>query len=214
MEHLDKDKATIAAYDRLAQVYQDKFMDMDLYDDTYDAFFDLLPQSGASVLDVGCGPGMITRYLYRKRPDFQFLGIDAGPNMIALAKANVPEARFEVMDARAIGTLPEKFDGIISGFCLPYLSISECNQFFADTHSLLHSGGILYFSVIEDSASKSGWESSSDGKAQFHVYYHEADYLLEGVRANGFEVVDVMRKSYPKGEGKYLLNLIVLARKI
>ena len=40
------------------------------------------------VLEIACGPGNITKYISRLRPDFQITAIDLSPNMIELAKAN------------------------------------------------------------------------------------------------------------------------------
>src|SRR5690606_4608879 len=95
------------------------------------------------------GPGNITRYLLAKRPDFTIDAIDIAPNMIELAKQNNPTANFEVMDCRGIAGISKKYDGIICGFCMPYLSKSDCGQLIADSANLLKDNGILYFSTIE-----------------------------------------------------------------
>lgn len=50
-------KRTIETYDSVAINYEEKFMDMDLYDDTYDYFCSLL-KNESKVLDIGCGPGI------------------------------------------------------------------------------------------------------------------------------------------------------------
>ncbi|PWI31618.1 hypothetical protein DI383_02820 [Flavobacteriaceae bacterium LYZ1037] len=61
-------------------------MDFDLYNDTFDAFFDVLPEANASVLDIGCGSRNITKYLLSKNPKLQITGADLSKNIIALAK--------------------------------------------------------------------------------------------------------------------------------
>lgn len=45
------------------------------------------------IVDVGCGSGVLAREL--TRDGFDVLGIDSSPAMIALARRNAPEARFE-----------------------------------------------------------------------------------------------------------------------
>ena len=85
---MDTYKETFVTWNKVAKLYQDKFMDLDLYNDTYDTFCDQVNIRNATILDIGCGPGKITKYLLNKRPDFRIEGIDISPNMIELAKKN------------------------------------------------------------------------------------------------------------------------------
>lgn len=93
-----------------------------MYNDTYDRFYELVEKLNPAILEIGCGPGNITKYLSAKRPDFRIEAIDVAPNMIELAKANMPTAHFRVMDCREMGRLPSTYDAIIAGFCLSYFS--------------------------------------------------------------------------------------------
>jgi 2-polyprenyl-3-methyl-5-hydroxy-6-metoxy-1,4-benzoquinol methylase len=197
---MDHYKYTFQTWDQLASQYQDKFMDLDLYNDTYDLFCEAVEIHNAKILDIGCGPGNITKYLLFKRPDFKIEGIDIAPNMIHLAKINNPTADFKIMDCREIDTYASTVDAIVCGFCMPYLSKTDCEKFINDCAALLTSGGILYFSTIEDAHTKSGYETSSDGKHSMFVYYHEEGYLQEALKQNGFLMIHKRRKHYPKGE--------------
>lgn len=47
---------------------------------------------GATVLDVGTGPGQLLVELGRRRPDLRITGIDLSPDMVALAGDNVRRA--------------------------------------------------------------------------------------------------------------------------
>ncbi len=49
---MDQYRQTAQTWDKLAQAYQDKFMDLDLYDHTYDAFCDALPDPHSRGLDM------------------------------------------------------------------------------------------------------------------------------------------------------------------
>jgi len=55
----------------------------------------------AAVVDLGCGPGNLTRLLAERWPDADVLGVDSSPEMIAKADATVSGVRFEVGDLRA-----------------------------------------------------------------------------------------------------------------
>ncbi|MBK9016952.1 MAG: class I SAM-dependent methyltransferase [Saprospiraceae bacterium] len=204
----------LKVWDNLAAVYQDKFMDMELYNDTYNAFIQLLEKPKSQIFEIGCGPGNITRYLLTKRPDFQITGIDMAPNMVELAKKNNPTAQFMVMDCREIDSLDNHhYDAIVCGFCLPYLSKEETAKLIRDSAALLNDGGLFYCSAIEDDYEKSGYETSSDGRFKIYVYYHEADFLEASLKESGFELVDVKRKIYPKPGGVIATHLILIARK-
>ncbi|MBI1227908.1 MAG: methyltransferase domain-containing protein [Bacteroidetes bacterium] len=200
-------------WDNIANIYNDKFMDLDLYDDTYDAFIQSINKPNASIFEIGCGPGNITRYFLRKQPDFNITGIDLSSNMIELAKQNNPNAKFEVMDCRDIDRINEKYDGIVCGFCLPYLSKEETAKLVKDCANLLNQEGLLYLSAIEDDYKKSGYETSSDGRFKMFVYFHQADFLEECFSKNGFELMEIKRKIYPKPGDRKDTHLIYIARK-
>ena len=99
---MDKTKNTIRIFDAFAEGYSDKFMDLDLYHHSFDRLCTAITRQGAKVLELGCGPGNITRYLLQKRPDLQILGVDIAPNMLVLAQEHNPTARFQEMDCRNI----------------------------------------------------------------------------------------------------------------
>lgn len=202
----DRTKVTVDTYNRIAQIYQDKFMDMDLYNETYNRFCSRVSKQGASVFEVACGPGNITRYLLNKRPDFKIEATDLAPNMLALAEKNVPGAAFRLMDCRDIGSLPGTYDGIICGFAMPYLSKEECVQFIRGSALKLNSGGILYCSVIEDAYENSRMQVSSNGEFSMYIYCHEAGYLLRALAENGFTATEEFRISYP-GNATHLVLL-------
>ena len=105
---MDRYKETFDTWNKVASIYQDKFMDMALYNDTYDYICNSIAKPKAKLLEIGCGPGNITKYLLSKRPDFDIFGIDIAPNMIELAKKNNPTANFDIMDSRQINNLNQK----------------------------------------------------------------------------------------------------------
>jgi cyclopropane fatty-acyl-phospholipid synthase-like methyltransferase len=209
---MDNYKHTFQTWDQLASQYQEKFMDLALYNDTYDLFCQEIETRNARVLEVGCGPGNITKYLLSKRPDLQIEAIDISPNMIKLAQANNPTADFKLMDCREIDTFTIPVDAIVCGFCMPYLSKEDTEKFIKDSAALLTKGGTLYFSTIEGSYARSGYETSSDGKHKMFVHYYEEAYLQEILKQNGFHLVHLERKQYPKKE-EITTHLIFIARK-
>jgi len=207
---MDQTPNTIHVFNKLANVYQDKFMDVSLYHDSLDIFCANLPQN-ATVLELACGPGNITKYLLQKRPDLKITGTDLAPNMIELAKVNNPNAEFQLLDVKAINTINTKFDAVLCGFGLPYLSKDEAIQFIADSSKQLNSNGILYISTMEDDYSKSGLKTGSTGDAMYQNF-HEATYLTKALEENDFKIIDLSRKHYLHNE-QDTTDLIILATK-
>ena len=145
-------------------------MDLDLYNDTYDYICDLIEKPKARLLEIGCGPGNITKYLLSKHPDFDIFGIDIAPNMVKLAERNNPTATFAVMDSREISKLNTKYNGIIAGFCLPYLSQAESGKLIVDSYDLLNQNGFIYLSFVEGNPDDSDFKIGSGGRVYF--YFH------------------------------------------
>lgn len=93
-------------------------MGLDLYKDTFDFFLELLPIN-AKVLELGCGPGNVVKYLKRKRSDLDILVIDLAPEMIKEAQKQNPDSDFELLDIRNADQIKQEFNAIIAAFCLP-----------------------------------------------------------------------------------------------
>ncbi len=175
---MDRYLETFETWNKVASLYQDKFMDLDLYNETYNFICNSISKDKAKLLEVGCGPGNITKYLLSKRPDFNIFGIDIAPNMIELAKKNNPTASFELMDCRLISKLKGKYDGIICGFCVPYLSLTDIAKLIKDCYNLLNEKGLIYISFVEGEPSKSGFQVSSSGD-RIYFYFHILDQLTK-----------------------------------
>jgi ubiquinone/menaquinone biosynthesis C-methylase UbiE len=212
MSKIEPDRETIDTWNKVATLYEDKFMNLTIYDHTYQIFLELASKTGSSVLDVGCGPGNITRYLLDKRPDLKITGVDAAPRMIELARKNNPSAKFMEMDCRRINSVREKFNGVVIGFCLPYLSESDCMKLIADCYSLLEDEGILYLSFVSGEPHQSGYQTGSNGQRMF-FYYHTSADLQKMLLENGLVIVNTMKVNYTKSPDLTEEHTVIIARK-
>lgn len=208
---MNKYKETFDTWNNIASLYQDKFMDLDLYNDSYDYICNAVTKQKAKLLDIGCGPGNITKYLLSKRPDFDIFGIDIAPNMIELAKVNNPTANFEVMDSRHINKLDTKYDGIICGFCLPYLSSTESNELVSTSYDLLNENGLIYLSFVEGDPSKSDFKVGSGGRVYFQ--FHNLDDLKAQLIKFKFEEIETFKVKYKTSETEFDIHTILTAKK-
>ena len=210
---MDNYKITHDTWNKVAAIYQEKFMYLDLYNDTYDIFCKLIPKKDADILEIGCGPGNITKYLLAARPGFRIMANDVAPNMIELAKINNPTVEFEIMDCRNIENVNSKFDGIMCGFCMPYLSKEDNCKLLKDCSQLLHTGGIFYFSTIKGDYNRSGFEAASTGDKAYVYYYNKEDFNDVLIK-NGFRLLQLIEKTITKNDGKEDINQVFISEKM
>lgn len=213
MDLTNQNKETFKTWNKVAKMYEDKFMYMDIYNESYDFFHNALNKNDASILEIGCGPGNITKYLLNKQPALHVLGIDVAPNMITRAQKNNPTATFKVMDARNIASLHENFDGIIAGFVLPYISKQELKEFLADCINLLNHKGIAYFSFVEGDATESGYKTGSSGD-RVYFNYHHLEFLTSLLLSNKLNVIKTFHINYRPSTDNAEVHTVLIAKKV
>jgi len=86
----------------------------------------LVDRAAGRLIDLGCGPGDICVRLARALPSWHITGLDAGPNMLALARAAIGRAgqdrRIELLEARLPDDCPAgHFDAVVSNSLLHHL---------------------------------------------------------------------------------------------
>lgn len=209
---MDHSQHAASIFNKYAESYQERFMDVSMYNESLDFLLQELPDN-ATLLDVACGPANISKYLLDKNTTFSVSGIDLSENMISLAQTNIPSGKFEVMDARDIQKINRKFDVVISGFCFPYLNKEEAVSFIHDSKNCLNNEGLLYLSTMENDYSTSGLERGSKGD-EMMMHYHEEGYLKEALINNSFEVLHTHRITTTMTNGKKVVDLIIIARLI
>ena len=185
---------TSNSWNRVAKRYEEKFMDIDLYDETYDLFLKNLADS-SHVLDIGCGPGNISTYLLNKNSTLSITGVDLSANMIELAKKKIPEGAFEVLDVRDVGTLEKIFQGIVCGFCIPYLAINDVQKLLVECYEMLAPGGVFYLSFVDGKEEQSGYITGSSGDSMY-FYYHDLPSILGQLKNIGFSTCTHIQIEY------------------
>ncbi len=209
---MNKYKETFNTWNKLAGQYAEKFMDLPIYNASYDFICETIQTKNAKLLEIGCGPGNITKYLLSKRPDFKILGLDVAPNMIEIARKSNPAATFEVKDVRMLEDLNDRYDGVIGGFCLPYLSSEDTEKLINDAYNLLNKEGLLYLSFVDGDPSASKVMTGSTGDKMFFNYHRLSDIkgLLE---KNNFVNIRSMEVEFQRSENSKELHTIVTSEK-
>lgn len=199
-------------WDSLANQYMQKFMDLDIYNESYNLFCELVEKKDARILEIGCGPGNICKYMSSIRPDFHFLETDASPEMIKLSKQNNDQQEFLVLDAREIKKLDSKFDGIVCGFCIPYLDKAAVQELIENARALLYRNGVLYLSAIEGDYQNSVEQTGSDGKYSLFVHYYNMEFLLKLLSSQQFAIMNTEKIEYRRNESETETHWIIQAK--
>jgi trans-aconitate 2-methyltransferase len=78
----------------------------------------LAPRPGERILDLGCGPGQLTKKIAESGAEV--VGLDASPEMIGQARQNYPELRFVLQDAAHM-QFENEFDAVFSNAALHWM---------------------------------------------------------------------------------------------
>ncbi|GAH11656.1 unnamed protein product, partial [marine sediment metagenome] len=100
---------------------------------------------GGKILDVGCGPGIETKFIMDR--GFKYEGIDLSQNMLEIAKKKNPTATFQIMDMRELKYPNNNFSGIMALESLIHFPKYEVYTIITDFHRMLKSRGVLLLAL-------------------------------------------------------------------
>jgi len=196
---MSDDHETITVYDAKADDYAEAFSEA-ARSKALSRFMDLLP-AGASVLDLGCGPGAHAAALHAN--GFQVTAMDASAAMVEKARAHqgvvVRKAGFaQLYETRA-------YDGVWANFSLLHAPRADLPGHLARIATALKPGGLFHIGM------KTGEGEQRDALGRFYTFY-TLDELHRLLNTAGFEVFHET-----EGKGKGLAGTIdpwveVLAR--
>ncbi|MFC7326186.1 class I SAM-dependent methyltransferase [Marinactinospora rubrisoli] len=144
-----------AFYDTIAADYADMARD-DLETKPLDramlaAFAELTRSTNAGpVADLGCGPGRVTAHLHSLGVDA--FGVDLSPAMVALARREHPDLRFEEGSITRLGLADGSLSGIVAWYSIIHTPPERLPEAFAEFHRVLAPGGhlLLAFQVGDE----------------------------------------------------------------
>ena len=107
-------------------------------------------QDAQSVLDIGCGTGLLTYAIAAKYPKAELVGIDASEEMIAVAqKKRCPKnCQYKAALAEAIPFEDGKFDVVVSALFFHHVNKSLKQKVFQEIKRVLKPNGILVIADI------------------------------------------------------------------
>ncbi|MEP5764647.1 MAG: class I SAM-dependent methyltransferase [Halieaceae bacterium] len=175
---------------RLYQELDNKPADRQLLDKLAAA----LKESGPCV-DLGCGPGHVTRYLHEHGVDIS--GIDLSDKMVKQARKLNPGIRFARGDMRALKVADDHWSAIVALYSLIHIPPAELLDTLLEFQRVLEPGGALLiaFHVGQGTVHLEDWW---EHKVELDFYHHRTLDVLMLMQQAGFaEVSTYQRDPYP-----------------
>jgi len=207
---MDRMTKTITAYDKNCVAFENKFMEYPPYIKKIREFINLL-EPGMKVLDLGCGPGNVSRQLMLSGKEFIIKGIDLSEEMIKLSRENAPSGDFSCQDIREVSFKDQSFDVIILSFCIVHLTDMEMVPLLQKVSKYMRKEGKLYLSFME--GKKDGFERTSFSKEEIYFYYHSADSVEKLLKDNSLSIIKVTKQDYPENDGYITTDVFIFAEK-
>ena len=195
------DRETLDVYDARAADYADRFDKDEQIDTQLRHFLDLLP-SGATLLDLGCGPGRTAGIMAKAGHDVT--ATDASAEMIALATRRPGvTARQETFDDLAGSEL---YDGIWANFSLLHATRTDLPRHIAAIAHALKPGGLFHIGM------KTGRNTSRDKLGRRYTYVTDTELtgLLTGA---GLTPIATWTGEGPGLSGEVSPWIVIQARK-
>ena len=95
-----------------------------------------------SVLDVGCGVGLMSRYVGEHFGELH--GVDIAPGVVERAAENFPRGKFQLYDGKSIPFDQQSFDVAFTVCVLHHVPPAQWPSLVAEMARVLKPGGLLY----------------------------------------------------------------------
>lgn len=135
-----------AAYDVVAADYASHFPDAGAEAPSDLAMLDAFAAAvrdagGGQVLDAGCGPGRMSRYLADRGADVT--GVDLSPGMVAQARQRHPDLAFAVASIAQLPYPDGTFAGVMLWYSIIHTPTSEQPRLIAEARRVVRPGGVV-----------------------------------------------------------------------
>ena len=181
--------STAAGYDLVAAEYARRIygeLEAKPFDRTFlDRFAKSIP--AGEVLDLGCGPGHVGKYL-RER-GIPGCGLDISPEMVRLARELNPAIEFRQGDMRELPFPEGFFAGVVAFYSIIHLEPAELKPVFGELRRVLRPSGLLALAFHTGNEVRHVDELWGI-KTSLDFVFLEPTQVAGALRAAGFEVIE------------------------
>lgn len=150
-------------------------------------FADLVRDAGGGpVVDVGCGPGYVTRHL--QDLGVYAFGIDLSPEMVARARADYADLTFEVGSMTDLDLADSSIGGLLAYWSVIHVPDHALPGVFAQFHRVLRPGGPLLVGFHVGEGSHHTAEGYSGRPIDVDSYRRRPVEVTNRLREAGFTI--------------------------
>jgi len=179
-------------YDQNIQAYLDSPVGgkNDIQNQVFTHFLRFL-NPGASVLDLGCGPGTNAKIMLKSHPHVRITGLDLSKAMIRQARKAVPDGIFHCRDIRTVRYPENVYDAVIIASVAFHLKPKELIELIKNAAAVLKPDGLLFLNYW--SGEYSGFKQLDFADRPMMVHYHDDSFLSQIIRFYAFGNLAVKR---------------------
>ena len=141
---------------------------------------------GGAVADIGCGPGYVTRYLRDLGVDA--FGIDLSPAMVALARRDHPDIRFEVGTMTKLDLPDGSLTGVLAFWSVIHVPDPSVPGVFAEFRRVMRPAGPLLVGFHVGHGMLHTTEGYSGRSINVDSYRRPPAKVAHWLRENGFTI--------------------------
>lgn len=145
-----------------------------------DRVLNAMPSAG-TIVDLGCGPGRLTRAVAKARPALNVVGVDWSESMLDRARGDAQQTNIEWLVS--IADVPVlRADGAYSVTMLQHCDEAAVRHYLGELYRALRNGSpaLLQFSV-EGAGQPLSWAVST---TDFAAWCEEAGFAIESIEAD------------------------------
>jgi len=158
-------------------------------------FADLAAAVGGPVLDLGCGPGHVTRHLHQL--GLEARGLDLSPAMIELARQLNPDLDFQTGDMLELDIEPWSLSGAVAFYSMIHLVRDDVGQVVEHLAQAIKPHGPLLIAVHAGEGILTADEVFGEPVTMAITLFRQEE-IVAAVEQQGFEVeVAETRAPYP-----------------
>jgi ubiquinone/menaquinone biosynthesis C-methylase UbiE len=189
----------IQAYNKAAEKYAEKFID-ELKAKHFDRMLlkDFAEEniSAGKMIDLGCGPGQTTSFLYHCGVR-DIVGTDIAPAMMQVAKKINPQLHFEIADMLHLPYADRSFGSAIAFYSIVHFSYPQVKAALTEIQRVLKTGGrlLLSFHIGNEMVHL---DHFLEQEVNMNFYFFDVEKVLALLVESGFEATDIMQRyHYP-----------------
>ena len=155
-------------------------------------------QPGERVMDLACGTGTLARLLQQSQPGVQVIGVDADPEILAIAKEKVKERPvdsilFEEGFSDQLSFSSNLFHHVFTSLFIHHLTLEKKKETFEEVRRVLKSGG--QFHLLDFEKPQNGWMRAVFLPVQFLDGFETTSPHVKGIipvllKETGFAAIE------------------------